>query len=128
IPDYVQKIPGRKSNAKLEMIFKADIPPLGFKTYFITKKSKNIPSRKDEDTHKDQILPKDVPSKVEIKAKSFTVSYNDETHLLTGIKLNSGQEIKLTQSFEYYKSTGRSDNYIFEPQGTSSFKFSNISG
>jgi len=38
LPDAVSRIPGRKSLATVELVFRAnDLPPLGYKSYLITK-------------------------------------------------------------------------------------------
>lgn len=43
IPEAVLKIPGRNSSAKSELIFRAnDLPPLGFKSYYVQRSTGNI--------------------------------------------------------------------------------------
>lgn len=45
IPQGIKNIPGRNSSANVELIFEAsDIPPLGFRSYFIQKISKSMDS------------------------------------------------------------------------------------
>lgn len=43
IPPAILKIPGRNSSATVELIFRAsDLPPLGFKSYYVEKKPGNL--------------------------------------------------------------------------------------
>lgn len=49
IPEQVQNVPGRTSNATVELVFLANnIPPLGFKSYYVTIASSEGQSRKGQ--------------------------------------------------------------------------------
>ncbi len=40
VPEEVLRVPGRKSRASHELVFRADLPPLGFKSFFVEKGKK----------------------------------------------------------------------------------------
>lgn len=42
IPEAVRLIPGRKSKARYELLFEAELPPLGFKSYYVKQNSEMI--------------------------------------------------------------------------------------
>lgn len=44
LPDPVIKIPGRFSEATVELVFKAsDIPPLGYRSFYVTRSNNLLP-------------------------------------------------------------------------------------
>ncbi|XP_072399843.1 lysosomal alpha-mannosidase-like isoform X2 [Diabrotica undecimpunctata] len=114
VPASLLKIPGRKSLAENELVFKAaDVPALGFKSYFIQKYESND-------------IPKGIP-----KGRSIDDSPNTEfdidpnTGMITEISIN-GLSINFTQDFLYYKGyvgdnvkfiNRSSGAYIFRPYG-----------
>ncbi|RZC32509.1 lysosomal alpha-mannosidase, partial [Asbolus verrucosus] len=108
-PEPILKIPGRRSSAKVELIFKADIPPLGFSSYIVTKKSGNEIC-KEEDT-------------TELTSGVVGLKIDANTGLLTDISMN-GKTIKIGQEFLYYEGfvgnnevpiNRSSGAYIFRP-------------
>jgi lysosomal alpha-mannosidase len=110
IPEPVLKIPGRQSEAKVELVFKAaDLPPLGFKSYSVKKKSGN------------EILQEEDVS--ELKSGGVGVVLDPNTGLLQEVILN-GQTVKVAQEFLYYEGfvgdneepkNRSSGAYIFRP-------------
>jgi lysosomal alpha-mannosidase len=110
IPEPVLKIPGRQSEAKVELVFKAaDLPPLGFKSYSVKKKSGNEILKEEDVT--------------ELKSGGVGVVLDPNTGLLQEVILN-GQTVKVAQEFLYYEGfvgdneepkNRSSGAYIFRP-------------
>jgi len=115
IPDYVIQIPERKSKAINEVVFKANVPALGFSTYFL--KPSDVPQTVGKSVKVDTAFT--------LNGKSITVQF-DSNGALDSIKLSNGQTVSLKQSFYYYKSM-KGDNkgaehrasgaYVFRPDG-----------
>ncbi|XP_011704639.1 PREDICTED: lysosomal alpha-mannosidase isoform X1 [Wasmannia auropunctata] len=117
IPQTVQKIPGRKSNAINEVVFRAlNIPPLGILTYAIAKKTQ------------EQVV--EQPQLVNfISNELYNISV--ETNGNLAVRWNK-QNMRVVQSFHYYigaegnnevfanRSSGA---YIFRPKETSARNF-----
>jgi lysosomal alpha-mannosidase len=118
IPDYVTIIPERNELIKSsnEVVFKADIPALGFSTYFI----------KPLENSQNPIKEEKIDSAFTLKGKTIAVQF-DSKGALESIKLSNGQTVSLKQSFLYYKGM-KGDNkgpehrasgaYVFRPDGT----------
>ncbi|XP_049857125.1 lysosomal alpha-mannosidase-like isoform X1 [Schistocerca gregaria] len=118
IPEPVLTAPGRMSDAKNDLIFKAtDLPPLGFRAYYITKlnkeQQKEHTSEKLDEAH-------------EIGHKKFSLKFDDVTGKIKSI-VSQGHEIKVKQDFYYYKGflgnnevfeNRSSGAYIFRPNGS----------
>ncbi|KAF2897558.1 hypothetical protein ILUMI_08618 [Ignelater luminosus] len=113
IPDSIKKIPGRQSNAMYEIIFLAsDLPPLGFKSYYVMKSSgSNLNTQSEGDVN---------------------IEIDQNTGLISKVTMN-GKTIPLEQNFFYYRGTvgnnARPENrssgaYIFRPNGTDIYKIS----
>lgn len=53
LPSAVLRIPNRKSSAKTELVFQADnLPPLGYKSYLITKNKDYLKNQKSKSSPK----------------------------------------------------------------------------
>ncbi|XP_011176167.2 lysosomal alpha-mannosidase isoform X2 [Solenopsis invicta] len=117
IPDEVQKIPGRKSNAKNELVFRANyIPPLSVRAYVVRKKAQENVVEQSEPTNY-------------ISNEMFNISVNTDGNLM--IKWND-RDLNVVQSFHYYvgaegnnevfvnRSSGA---YIFRPKEASARNF-----
>ncbi|XP_071568794.1 lysosomal alpha-mannosidase-like isoform X1 [Temnothorax nylanderi] len=120
IPEAVQKIPGRKSSATNEVVFRAsNIPPLGIRVYIVTKKTQeNVVDQPQSD--------------IFISNELYNISVNTNGNL--AIRWNN-QDMSVVQSFQYY--TGAEGNnkifanrssgaYIFRPKETSARNFAYI--
>lgn len=107
----ILKIPGRQSQAVSELVFQAkDIPPLGFKSYFVEKTAEKIASQ-------EELAENDI--------EDAEIQINPSTGLITQITTNQ-KPLKIDQEFFYYKgyvgdnkkATNRSSGaYIFRPAG-----------
>ena len=112
IADPILKIPGRESKATVELIFVAEeIPPLGFKSYSVTKQDGNMISKPEDIT--------------EITSGDGVVGFglDPQTGLLNRVIMNE-QAIPISQEFLFYEGnvgnnevpTNRSSGaYIFRP-------------
>lgn len=110
IPEAVKNIPGRVSKATVELIFEAsDLPPLGFKSYSVSKKDGNEISKEVKVS--------------EIKDGEVGFSLDPKTGLLRSVILN-GKTLDVNQEFLYYEgfigdnkeAKNRSSGaYIFRP-------------
>ncbi|XP_018323399.1 lysosomal alpha-mannosidase-like isoform X2 [Agrilus planipennis] len=131
LPKAILNIPGRDSKATQEILFLAEnLPPLGFKTYYVSK-TEGVVSNK---THQEfQANPnKNSNGDVEVTKGDIGLTYNEETGLLTGIKMN-GEYIPITQKFLLYRgfigNNGNSANrssgaYIFRPNDSNVYTVS----
>lgn len=131
IPQDVQSLHYRSSNAAFEIVFLAvDIPPLGYISYFISKKPE--PPKPVVVLVQDQNFPGDDPNAYEpqtpvtIGNKYLNLTFG-ENGLLNRITTN-GVETQITQSFQYYEGAAGNNEifanrssgaYIFRPNGTS---------
>lgn len=119
VPDSVKSLQFRKSTADYELVFLAiEIPPLGYKSYYISKNSNKNP----------EVMQMDQPAineEVVIGNKYLTIAF-DKNGLLSSIT-TEGVTNPLSQKFFYYKGasgdnkefTNRSSGaYIFRPNGT----------
>jgi lysosomal alpha-mannosidase len=122
IPDQVKNIPGRISKATNELVFEANLPPLGFVTFFASKDSE-VTNKEPQITTLNSKQPN---GSLTIKAKSFNVLFNGGNGLMTGIELQDNKVLSLSQSFHYYKGMpgdNRDANhrasgaYVFRPDG-----------
>ncbi|XP_011645218.1 lysosomal alpha-mannosidase isoform X2 [Pogonomyrmex barbatus] len=117
VPEAVQRIPGRKSNAKNEVVFRSsNIPPLGMLAYAIAK------------TTQENVIEQPQPVDF-ISSELYNITVNSNGNL--EIRWNK-QDINVEQSFHYYigaegnnevfvnRSSGA---YIFRPKETSPRNF-----
>ncbi|GLV46666.1 Lysosomal alpha-mannosidase II [Carabus blaptoides fortunei] len=117
IPDAVFSIPGRVSSASAELVFHAsDLPPLGFKSYFVKQLSVGDITL-EEDTSEDRNILKDGNIQLKMDESSGRISQ---------AKIN-GVDITIRQDFLWYQGCAgdnkefknrSSGAYIFRPNGT----------
>ncbi|XP_017767636.1 PREDICTED: lysosomal alpha-mannosidase-like isoform X2 [Eufriesea mexicana] len=109
IPKSVQEVPGRKTNATHELVFLTSLPPLGYKSYTVTKIAQE-PSP-------------EVEAIVSIGNEFYDVSVNEYGHVV--VQWKKEKNMSTTQSFHYYEgmegnneiSLNRSSGaYIFRPR------------
>ncbi|XP_052868628.1 lysosomal alpha-mannosidase-like [Anopheles cruzii] len=136
IPDPVQSISYRFSNATAELVFLAnELPPLGFKSYFVTRALDSV----DDFVHQPAPVPPtpEEPGsvaatvnqwqqeEVTIGNKNLEISF-DSSGFLSSITID-GVTNRLRQSFVYYEGAlGNNEEYrnrssgayIFRPNGT----------
>ncbi|XP_015365919.1 PREDICTED: lysosomal alpha-mannosidase isoform X1 [Diuraphis noxia] len=123
LPSAVLRIPDRQSLATAELVFRAnDLPPLGYKSYLITKDSRSsylnsLRAKKSEQSK--------IENPVDIGDRLFGLTIDDSDPKRFVMHINN-EEIPLIQEFLYYKSmTGNnykdynrsSGAYIFRPDG-----------
>ncbi|CAL1684554.1 unnamed protein product [Lasius platythorax] len=118
IPERVQKIPGRLSNAVNEVVFRVEnIPALGLKFYAVAKQSR------------EEIIEQSEPAEF-ISSELYNISINDDGNLI--VRWNKQNNMNLVQSFHFYEgaegnneiSANRSSGaYIFRPKETSARNF-----
>ncbi|XP_071052267.1 lysosomal alpha-mannosidase [Onthophagus taurus] len=111
--DFIQKIPGRFSASKAELVFKAEqVPALGFLSYYVQKSSGN------------NIL--QAQSGYQLKQGNIRVNIEPNTGKIENIQMN-GKTVQFTQDFLYYFgavgnneiSANRSSGaYIFRPNSS----------
>uniref|UniRef100_A0A1Q3FMY3 Alpha-mannosidase n=2 Tax=Culex tarsalis TaxID=7177 RepID=A0A1Q3FMY3_CULTA len=135
IPDSVQSLNYRFSNASYEIVFLAnELPPLGFKSYYVSRVIESVDDfSKDSNpsvrVQADQPQPTGWHSEeVTIGNKYLNISF-DSNGFLSSIVAN-GISSRLRQTFVYYEAalgdnkefTNRSSGaYIFRPNGTEKF-------
>ncbi|KAG5331257.1 MA2B1 mannosidase, partial [Acromyrmex charruanus] len=108
IPEGVQKIPGRKSNATNEVVFRAsDIPPLGMLAYAIAKKiQENVVEQPQSASF--------------ISNELYNISVNTNGDLT--VHWNK-QNMNVVQSFHYYiGAEGNNENFINRSSGAYIFR------
>ncbi|KYN17373.1 Lysosomal alpha-mannosidase [Trachymyrmex cornetzi] len=108
IPKEVQKIPGRKSNATNEVVFRAlDIPPLGILAYAIAKKiQENVVEQPQSASF--------------ISNELYNISVNTNGDLT--VHWNK-QNMNVVQSFHYYiGAEGNNKNFINRSSGAYIFR------
>lgn len=114
VPNQVKLIPGRKSLAKYELVFMANLPGLGFKSYYVTRN----PS----------MAKKQISKMTKIKKKTVMANKGVSVGVDAKGKLNKIQTgkkaVKLSQNFAFYEShSGNNEGsdhrasgaYIFRP-------------
>ncbi|XP_018049509.1 PREDICTED: lysosomal alpha-mannosidase-like [Atta colombica] len=108
IPEGVQKIPGRKSSATNEVVFRAlDIPPLGVLTYVIAKKiQENVVEQ---------------PQSANFISNEL---YNISVNTNGGLRVHwNKQNMNVVQSFHYYiGAEGNNKNFINRSSGAYIFR------
>ncbi|XP_054159740.1 lysosomal alpha-mannosidase-like [Oppia nitens] len=114
VSEAVKQLPERKGSLSThELVFSAQLPGLGFNTYFIEKVNNNFSKKK---------LSHIKQRSIDMKGKSFILQINETTGALKSITIN-GKIYKLNQSFKWYKSIGGqpgkedSGSYNFCPDG-----------
>ncbi|KAG1649694.1 Lysosomal alpha-mannosidase [Nymphon striatum] len=127
IPEVVMAIPGRKSDATSELIFRVDLPALGFATYHI-ESSKEIKGHSS--SMKDIKLGEETFS---IENEVVSITFDAKTGLVKSLENSIDKsKIDLKQSFFWYygmRGNNRlttlraSGAYIFRPNGTQPYEF-----
>uniref|UniRef100_A0A1W7RA88 Alpha-mannosidase n=1 Tax=Hadrurus spadix TaxID=141984 RepID=A0A1W7RA88_9SCOR len=122
IPKSVQNIPGRKSNATHELVFKVDLPALGYASYFV-KKTKSIRLMKQQHS----AVHISFGNTVVLHNKHLTLLVTRQNGKVSAIRRINGQKIKVNQSFYWYHGMNGNNSefkfrasgaYIFRPNGT----------
>lgn len=123
IPPPVLNIPGRKSKAQLELVFKVDLPPLGYSTYLIRNTS-------SEGVLRAQASQIKVRAEGDwfIKNEFLTVYVDGKSGLLKQLQfVVDGLNLTVNQSFYWYRGMNGNNSefqlrasgaYIFRPNGT----------
>lgn len=114
VSEFTKDIRRDQGTAERELIFQAQIPPLGFSKFAVQKESMQ---------GKFFIRTKKRTSPAKIENKYYRVEFDPETGLISGIhNLEKGISLPLTHSFYWYNaSIGNSDSvqssgaYIFRP-------------
>ena len=115
IPAAVLKLKERDSKATNELVFEAQLPALGFPTYFVKANGTDV---KPSEVQK-------VSGSFGVKSKNFNVIFDKNGNINT-IQLKNGKVVEIKQEFEYYKAKAgdnkRADHrasgaYIFRPDG-----------
>ncbi|XP_075216675.1 lysosomal alpha-mannosidase II isoform X3 [Lycorma delicatula] len=121
VPEAVQNIPGRFSEAQFELVFRANnLPPLGFRSYYIYV-SNNVSMNRSYMSHslEEKKIKIGNPNRL-----SFMVNNDENTLILT---INKTTQFHLNQNFYYYKgavgnneifANRSSGAYIFRPNGS----------
>ncbi|XP_067008681.2 lysosomal alpha-mannosidase [Anabrus simplex] len=106
VPIMVQNLRSRNSKAKYELVFTAEgLPPLGFKSYFVTK------------GHEDQKTPtEDTDDSRRISNENMHVFLSNVSGHIQELQLGTldAQKFSLWQDFLFYASDG-SGAYLFKP-------------
>jgi len=119
IPDFVQKIPGRVSDATQELVFLATaLPPLGIKSYYVKRVTQNRLMFKSKYVNHQH----DVLDEITISNDKIKVTFNETSGKIKSVTMN-GKETPLKQEFLWYagfKKDGEraSGAYIFRPNDT----------
>ena len=92
IPAAVLKLKERDSKATNELVFEAQLPALGFATYFLKANGKDV---KPSEVQK-------VSGSFGVKSKNFNVIFDKNGNINT-IQLKNGKVVEIKQEFEYYK-------------------------
>ena len=118
IPPWVLSLKERVSKATNEITFEAELPALGFATYFL-----KASGSADETT----VRRFKATEKFSVKSKSFDVMF-DKNGKLSAIQLKNGKTVDIKVEFEYYNAM-KGDNkkqenrasgaYVFRPDGQS---------
>ncbi|XP_068085072.1 lysosomal alpha-mannosidase [Anabrus simplex] len=111
VPIAVRNIRGRRSKAADELVFAAeDLPPLGFRSYYITKLAGGNSTVAEDTTDPNRIA-----------NEKIEVYLNSSSFLIQELVLPMINEtVIMSQNFAYYKSDG-SGSYIFRPANESTF-------
>ncbi|VVC31552.1 Hypothetical protein CINCED_3A003390 [Cinara cedri] len=118
LPQAVLRVPGRVSTATTELVFRAaDLPPLGYKSYLITREKVNRQQRETQPKTNGGIDVGDTLLGLKM----------DENDPRKFVLYAGGDEVPLIQEFAYYRSMAgdnekdynrSSGAYIFRPNGT----------
>ncbi|CAG2107571.1 unnamed protein product [Medioppia subpectinata] len=94
IPESVLNLKERRSKAKDELVFEAEVPALGFATYLLKANSaENI---------ENEVKVTKISDAFTIKSKSLNIRF-DKTGALNAIELKNGKVVDFKQNYEYYR-------------------------
>ncbi|XP_054161157.1 lysosomal alpha-mannosidase-like [Oppia nitens] len=118
IAEHIRQLAERNgSQATHQLIFSANIPALGFSTYFLKK-------QQQKSVRKKRLTKRQTKGEtLYMTGKGFTLEINKTNGALHTITLANGQSYRLTQSFKWYKSRQYgtekhlSGSYDFCPDG-----------
>ncbi|CAG2170825.1 unnamed protein product [Oppiella nova] len=108
IPPAVLNLAERVSKAKDELVFKAELPALGFATYLLKA---NGPQNGVNEAKVTKIT-----EAFNIKSKSLNILF-DKTGALNAIQLKDGKVVDFKQNFEYYKAHDDHSGEDHQPSG-----------
>ncbi|XP_067124288.1 lysosomal alpha-mannosidase [Centruroides vittatus] len=130
ISKNVINIPGRKSNATHELVFKVNLPPLGYSTYFVNK------------TNNATLLRRQLSKKyysnggqIVLKNNHFALYFSKQGGLKYAIT-KEGIHLPINQSYYWYRAMNGNNSkinfrasgaYIFRPNGTEPYIFNETS-
>ena len=123
IPEYVQAIPERTTNATTDLVFLASIPPLGYASYFVQATTTKSPDSANA------VTVTKITNETRLSSGNFSVVF-DSTGALSKVELPSGESIPFKNEFRYYN--GAADNirasgaYIFRPKEQQTFPFAKL--
>ncbi|PRP80616.1 hypothetical protein PROFUN_11559 [Planoprotostelium fungivorum] len=109
--------PNADDENKYDLVFVADIPPMGYATYFISSQKTDYTSL---------VTGVDIEGGLKLDNSEISLTFSDTTGRLdSATNLREGIELDVTLDYLWYNSsTGTSDNrqasgaYIFRPNGT----------
>ena len=131
IPEYVRTIPERRSDATRELLFEANLPALGFSTYFVEKQTHETSHETNSNLVDAASLSGDADGIVQFPAKTFSVLFDSQTGALKEVKLANGNRVSVEQDFRWYRAMRGNNSkpefrasgaYIFRPNGTAPTK------
>ncbi|XP_043260159.1 lysosomal alpha-mannosidase isoform X2 [Colletes gigas] len=107
IPDSVLKIPGRISNASHELVFIASVPPLGYKSYKVEQKSRDV-------------VHYVVNEASFIENEYNSISIDNEGQVI--VEWKKENNMSLVQSFHYYEGVA-GNNKVFKNRSSGAYIF-----
>lgn len=109
IASKVKQLIGHRSEVTHELVFQADLPALGFTTFFLSNKDGNSVSYQSSSIESDE------NNHFVLKGKGINFLVDNQTGKLR-YAVKNGVQHRLNQEFLYYQS-GRSSSYEFCPTG-----------
>ncbi|XP_074108776.1 lysosomal alpha-mannosidase II isoform X1 [Cotesia typhae] len=111
VPQFVRQTPGRNSNSTKELVFFAEIPPLGYQSFYVTELSELTAEEGEE------IKPASVSA---IENDLYTVSVNQAGNVVVKWK---NMTLQVTQSFHYYEGMkGNNTAFAYRASGAYIFR------
>ncbi|XP_044592334.1 lysosomal alpha-mannosidase isoform X2 [Cotesia glomerata] len=108
VPQFVRQTPGRNSNSTKELVFFAEIPPLGYQSFYVTELTTNVV---------EEIKPASVSA---IENDLYTVSVNQAGNVVVTWK---NMNLQVTQSFHYYEGMkGNNTAFAYRASGAYIFR------
>ncbi|CAG5074046.1 Similar to MAN2B1: Lysosomal alpha-mannosidase (Macaca fascicularis) [Cotesia congregata] len=108
VPQFVRQTPGRNSNSTKELVFFAEIPPLGYQSFYVTELTINAV---------EEIKPASVSA---IENDLYTVSVNQAGNVVVKWK---NMTLQVIQSFHYYEGMkGNNTAFAYRASGAYIFR------